>query len=42
MQLDWITVAAQIVNFLMLVALLRRFLYRPVLDAMARREGRIA
>jgi len=41
-QIDWLTVGAQIVNFLILVALLRRFLYRPVLEAMARREARIA
>jgi F-type H+-transporting ATPase subunit b len=41
-QIDWLTVGAQIVNFLILVALLKRFLYRPVLDAMDRREQRIA
>jgi F-type H+-transporting ATPase subunit b len=40
-QVDWLTVAAQIVNFLALVWLLRRFLYRPVTEAMARREARI-
>lgn len=42
MQIDWLTVAAQIVNFLILVYLLKRFLYKPVTDAMARREQRIA
>jgi F-type H+-transporting ATPase subunit b len=42
MQIDWITVSAQIVNFLVLVWLLQRFLYRPVLQAMGRREQRIA
>lgn len=42
MKLDWITVAAQIVNFLILVWLLRRFLYDPVIRAMERREERIA
>jgi F-type H+-transporting ATPase subunit b len=42
MQIDWLTVAAQIVNFLVLVWLLQRFLYRPITDAMARREERIA
>ncbi len=42
MQIDWLTVGAQIVNFLILVALLKRFLYRPVLEAMDRREQRIA
>ncbi|MBC7140274.1 MAG: hypothetical protein H5U17_16510 [Defluviimonas sp.] len=41
MQVDWLTVAAQIVNFLILVWLLQRFLYRPITDAMARREARI-
>lgn len=41
MQIDWLTVAAQIVNFLVLVWLLQRFLYRPITDAMARREERI-
>jgi len=40
--IDWLTVGAQAVNFLILVALLKRFLYRPVLDAMDRRETRIA
>jgi F-type H+-transporting ATPase subunit b len=41
MQIDWLTVAAQIVNFLVLVWLLQRFLYRPITEAMARREDRI-
>ena len=41
MQIDWLTVAAQIVNFLVLVWLLQRFLYRPITRAMARREDRI-
>ncbi len=42
MQVDWVTVAAQIVNFLILVYLLKRFLYQPVVTAMAKREQRIA
>ncbi len=42
MQIDWITVAAQIVNFLVLVWLLHRFLYGPIVRAMERREQRIA
>ena len=42
MLIDWFTVAAQAVNFLVLVWLLKRFLYRPVLDAVAAREKRIA
>ncbi|HSN81281.1 MAG TPA: hypothetical protein VLS88_01775 [Polyangiales bacterium] len=41
MQIDWITVTAQIVNFLILVWLLKRFLYQPVIEAMDRREKRI-
>ncbi len=42
MLIDWFTVAAQIVNFLILVWLLKRFLYRPILDAIDSRERRIA
>ncbi|MFO7759211.1 MAG: F0F1 ATP synthase subunit delta [Roseovarius sp.] len=41
MQIDWLTVAAQITNFLVLVWLLQKFLYRPITNAMARREERI-
>jgi F-type H+-transporting ATPase subunit b len=40
--INWFTVVAQIVNFLVLVALLKRFLYGPVVSAMAARESRIA
>lgn len=42
MQIDWLTVGAQIVNFLILIYLLKRFLYQPVMNAMAKREQRIA
>jgi len=42
MLIDWFTVGAQIVNFLVLVWLLRRFLYRPILKAIDVREKRIA
>ena len=42
MLIDWFTVVAQVVNFLILVWLLRRFLYRPVLTAIDVREKRIA
>ena len=42
MHIDWITVVAQIINFLILVWLLQRFLYRPIVDAMDGREKRIA
>ena len=41
MQIDWLTVGAQLVNFLVLVWLLQRFLYGPITRAMARREERI-
>lgn len=41
MSIDWITVAAQIANFLVLVLLLRRFLYRPILDGIDAREAEI-
>ena len=41
MSVDWITVAAQIVNFLVLVWLLKRFLYRPILDGIDAREQEI-
>src|SRR5450631_4308799 len=42
MLIDWFTVVAQAVNFLILVWLLRRFLYKPVLAAIDAREMKIA
>ena len=42
MEINWFTFGAQIVNFLILVALLKRFLYRPIINAMDDRERRIA
>ncbi|GAA0405236.1 ATP synthase subunit B [Cocleimonas flava] len=42
MEIDWLTVSAQIVNFLVLVWLLKRFLYKPIIDAMDRRQKGIA
>lgn len=42
MLIDWFTVIAQAINFLILVWLLKRFLYRPILDAIDAREKRIA
>lgn len=42
MLIDWFTVIAQILNFLILVLLLRRFLYRPILNMMSERERKIA
>jgi F-type H+-transporting ATPase subunit b len=40
--IDWFTTVAQIVNFLILVFLLRHFLYGPITRAMAQREAKIA
>jgi len=40
--IDWFTVGAQVLNFLILVWLMKRFLYKPVLRAIAEREKRIA
>lgn len=42
MLIDWFTVLAQTLNFLILVWLLKRFLYQPILDAIDAREKRIA
>jgi len=42
MLIDWFTVGAQAINFLVLVWLLKRFLYQPILDAVDAREQRIA
>lgn len=41
MEINWITVSAQVVNFLILVWLLKRFLYQPIIGAMDRREQKI-
>lgn len=41
MLIDWFTVVAQIINFLILVLLLRRFLYRPILKTIQEREESI-
>ena len=42
MLIDWFTVGAQTLNFLILVWLLKRFLYQPILDAIDTREKGIA
>jgi F-type H+-transporting ATPase subunit b len=42
MLIDWFTVGAQMINFAILVWLLKRFLYKPILDAIDAREARIA
>ena len=38
MEVNWSTFLLEIINFLVLVWILRRFLYRPVLDVIARRR----
>jgi F-type H+-transporting ATPase subunit b len=42
MLIDWFTVGAQALNFLILVWLMRRFLYKPILHTIDEREKRIA
>ncbi|MGE4588777.1 MAG: F0F1 ATP synthase subunit delta [Acidaminococcaceae bacterium] len=42
MLIDWFTTTAQIVNFLVLILLLRKLLYKPILSMMAERESKIA
>ncbi|HPG11281.1 MAG TPA: F0F1 ATP synthase subunit delta [Chitinophagaceae bacterium] len=41
MLINWFTVIAQIINFLILVALLKHFLYKPILKAIDEREKKI-
>jgi len=40
--IDWFTVGAQALNFVILVWLMKRFLYKPILHAIDAREKRIA
>ena len=42
MLIDWFTVGAQALNFLILVWLMKRFLYKPILNAIDAREEKIA
>jgi F-type H+-transporting ATPase subunit b len=42
MLIDWFTIGAQAINFLILVWLMKRFLYKPILHAIDAREKRIA
>ncbi|MDY0280986.1 MAG: F0F1 ATP synthase subunit delta, partial [Salinivirgaceae bacterium] len=42
MIIDWFTVGAQTLNFLVLMWLMKRFLYKPILHAIEEREKRIA
>lgn len=41
MEIDWLTTIAQIINFLILIWLLKRFLYKPVLNAIDERDRKI-
>src|SRR5580704_13224109 len=42
MLIDWFTVGAQVLNFLILAWLMKHYLYKPVLDAIGAREKLIA
>lgn len=42
MHIDWFTVIAQIINFLVLMWLLKKFLYKPILNAITVREKHIS
>jgi len=42
MLFDWFTIIAQVFNFLILVWLMKHFLYKPILNAIDAREKRIA
>lgn len=42
MLIDWFTVGAEALNFLVLIWLMKRFLYKPILRAIDEREKRIA
>ena len=41
MKINWFTVIAQVINFLILVWLLKKFLYKPILNAIDEREKKI-
>ena len=41
MLVNWFTVFAQIVNFIILIYLLKRFLYGPIIRAMEEREKKM-
>jgi F-type H+-transporting ATPase subunit b len=42
MLIDWFTVAAQVLNFVILVWLMKRFLYKPILHSIDEREKQVA
>jgi F-type H+-transporting ATPase subunit b len=41
MQINWFTVIAQVINFFILVWLLKKYLYKPILSAIDEREKKI-
>lgn len=41
MQIDWTTLVLEIINFLALVWILKRFLYKPVMDTITARQKRV-
>ncbi len=41
MKIDWFTLIAQVINFLVLMWLLKRYLYKPILKAIDERENKI-
>ena len=41
MHIDWVTLVAQVVNFVILLVLLHRLLYRPIMRVISRREEEI-
>lgn len=42
MLIDWFTVGSQALNFIVLVWLMKRFLYKPILNSIEQRENKIA
>jgi F-type H+-transporting ATPase subunit b len=42
MLIDWFTVASQALNFIVLVWLMKRFLYKPILNSIDQREKKIS
>ncbi|MEJ2004941.1 MAG: F0F1 ATP synthase subunit B [Cyclobacteriaceae bacterium] len=41
MKINWFTFIAQVINFLVLMWLLKRYLYKPILNAIDKRENKI-
>src|ERR1700733_11956735 len=42
MLIDWFTVGAQAINFIILIRLMKHFLYKPILNSIEAREKLIA